>query len=287
MNKSYCEWSSLESSAFEDHLKNCLEIGHTQIKKYFNFQDRKRTIHPKEVLRVPLNLANFNRINPGYQGELITLLDETTDFLAVEKPSGMHGHPLNYDDHENVLSALLAQGHYWIENISSLKHEKALLYRLDSGTSGVLILAKNQNAFNEFEMIEKRYFALVEGKLQRQGSVEHYLSSRGKKGSLVIGVDQDVDKSKHVTLIILSSDYFKNSNTSLLEVKLVTGHRHQIRAQLSLLGHPIVGDTFYGARPNARIFLHAHQYSLIFNGRNYSFTSPMPKSFDSGSLHKK
>ena len=97
-----------------------------------------------------------------------------------------------------------------------------------------------------------------------------------------INVYRDINKTPDSKVIISDSgslcsasfskvSYVQEDNVSLVEIKLKSGYRHQIRAQLSSLGFPIVGDELYGAQACSRVFLHALEYAFEFEGKSYSW----------------
>jgi 23S rRNA-/tRNA-specific pseudouridylate synthase len=107
-------------------------------------------------------------------------------------------------------------------------------------------------------------------------SFTHFFDSREEKGKRVVVRDAGVGTVGELALRPL--EFNSEKNMSLMEVTLTTGLRHQIRAQLAHLGHPLIGDTFYGGRVAARLYLHALNYSLFIEGKTYSWTSK-PNNF--------
>jgi 23S rRNA-/tRNA-specific pseudouridylate synthase len=146
----------------------------------------------------------------------------------------------------------------------------------------VLILAKKEEVFEELrnsfasQAKEKIYLAIVEGELTSLGEKSHHLKGSEAKGSK----QKESEDGTLAKLTLLSSDYNKDEDCSLVKIKLETGLRHQIRAQLSLDGFPIKGDTLYGAKPSDRIYLHALNYSLEYKEKNYSFEDKKAELFN-------
>ena len=137
---------------------------------------------------------------------------------------------------------------------------------MDFGTSGLLILAKSNEKYEEIRsnflniVRNKYYLAVVKGDFKFKGKFEHFLKSSGKSGS-----KQQVFSEKISDSVMGSLQVFKvlyQNGYSLLLVKLQTGLRHQIGAQLSYLGFPIVGDELYGGEKSERMFLHAWRYEI-------------------------
>jgi 23S rRNA pseudouridine1911/1915/1917 synthase len=144
-----------------------------------------------------------------------------------------------------------------------------VVHRLDRPTSGIVLFARTSKALtrmNElFKMREtkKVYWAVVTGvPSQESATLEHYLT-RDEKRNLAKAHLKEVPASK---IAILDYSIIKKLSTyTALEIQLHTGRHHQIRAQLSALGHPIKGDLKYGAkRSNIDGGIHLHARSLSF-----------------------
>lgn len=224
----------------------------------------KRQISDRETLSIPISLSNHSLISPEYTGVDIEVLFEDDKFLVVNKPFGIHGHPLDYKETNTVLNFLRSK--LKGQNFDDFcDKEKGLLYRLDKVTSGVLIFVKSQKDHSimrenfSSSLKRKEYLAIVSGKLSFDDKVEAYFSSSGRKGERM-KVSQAVD-GQFGSMKVFPLNYDKDKNLSLIKVNLETGLRHQIRAHLSFLGFPILGDTMYGGHQSERVFLHAYRYS--------------------------
>ncbi|BCZ18524.1 Pseudouridine synthase RluC [Helicobacter sp. NHP19-012] len=171
------------------------------------------------------------------------------------------------------------------QNVSSFELERThkpyqLCHRLDQSTSGVLLLGlgefykKALEAFKE-RKVYKEYLALVQGVLDKPLSVSKNLSvqkshTEDKKGFVRAFVDKKGKRAlTHITPIKTIGQM------TLLKVVIETGVTHQIRAHLAHLKHPIVGDIFYGAKPNQYFFLHAFKLELL----GLKFQAPLPPYF--------
>lgn len=150
-----------------------------------------------------------------------------------------------------------------------------VVHRIDRPVSGLVIFAKTSKALERLNKmlrdgeIHKTYWALVEGKPEKsEATLENYLVSDGRLNKTFICSPDNPQAKKS----ILSYKTIANGDRyTLLEVNLMTGRKHQIRAQLSGIGHPIKGDLKYGARRSNRdggISLQAHRIS---------FTHPVSK----------
>lgn len=236
----------------------------------------------RATLSLPLNFVNDGEINPEYIGPLIDILYEDENFLVMDKPPNLFVHPLVYDEKNNCLSFLRVHKSAFLKvNLSN--YDRGLLYRLDFETSGVLIYVKNEEVYQalrkNFNIIAKKktYLCLVEGECRLNGSFTHYFSSKDVRGKRVV-VSNDELKGDRGDLFLRPKHYDPKTNTTLMEVDLKSGLRHQIRAQLSHLAHPLRGDLFYGGKEGKRLYLHAFNYQLEFNNKSYSFEVG-PKDF--------
>ncbi len=274
------DFPSVESSLI------ALNISKSQLKKTkFPKKFLEKKIDCKNELEIPLNLLNQGIINPVYIGPKIEVLFEDNEILCVNKPPKVHSHSLYYDKQDNVLSFLreylyLKKTNFCFER----KYEGGLLYRLDFETSGVLFFSKTKENYLEvrknFDKLakSKEYICIVQGQFEETGIHKHHLSAFGpRKNKVRVKENGDLGQGIMETSIL---NYNSSLNLTLLKVKLFTGIRHQIRAQLSFLGFPILGDNLYGGRPEDRCFLHAYKYSILIREKNYQIESKKADLFD-------
>lgn len=145
-----------------------------------------------------------------------------------------------------------------------------VVHRIDRPVEGLVVFARTSKALERLNKmlregeIHKTYHALVEGKVKEsEGYLENYLVSDGRINKTFIAKpgnpDAKLSRLKFKTIAV-------GDRYSLLEINLLTGRKHQIRAQLSNMGHPIKGDLKYGAKrsnPNGGISLQAHKIEFI------------------------
>ena len=215
--------------------------------------------------------ADFRSI--GYQPKLSVVYEDENLLLVDKKP----GVPVHADTHgsrdtliNHVLLYLYNKGEYDPETEHSFT--PALCNRLDQNTGGIVIVAKNAAAGRalyeivKYRQVEKRYLTLVHGSLpQKQATLRAYLKKDAKE-NLVQVVDQPREGFKEI--ITRYRVLREGRGLSLLEIELVTGRTHQIRAHMSHVGHPVAGDLKYGtaARNKGLPFKHQalYAYSLEF-----------------------
>lgn len=204
----------------------------------------------------------------------ITIIYEDESILAVDKPAGLPTHGFSGRDGATLANFLAAQ-RPGILNVGTSRWEPGLVHRLDIETSGVVLIAKTQAAFDALREqfrrreIKKTYLALVWGQPIERGTIELALAhDRGDRRRMV--AVQHPERSTDRRLWRATTHYHVVASAgglSLLEVEMETGVTHQIRVHLSSNGYPIVGDSLYGADyPEsfglARHFLHARRLTL-------------------------
>lgn len=150
------------------------------------------------------------------------------------------------------------------------QHPLHLIHRLDQPASGVILMAKNPKALahlnEQFKdrTIEKTYLAVVKNLPEKEEEeLHHFLLKKGKSNKSIV-VEEGVKGSKEA---ILSYKVIGKSDTyHLLEINLLTGRHHQVRAQLAAIGSPIKGDVKYGfRRSNKDRSIHLHAWKIQFN----------------------
>ena len=255
-----------------------MNIPKSWMKNYLNV--KQLNLSGQEQVELPIDVLMKNHINPIYTGSEMKILHENDDFIVFDKPAGIHSHPLRYDEGDNCLSYLrsVVKGSYL--SVNSENYDRGLLFRLDYETSGVLIYCKEEKIrellfTNRLEAVSlKRYTAVVHGDFSQSGDISIPMKPFGKKGmKMVYSVQGDVGEMKVEKL-----NYNPDNDLSLLKVDLKTGLRHQIRAQLSHLGHPILGDELYGGEVSDRMYLHSTLYEIEFQGLKLQVNS-QPQSF--------
>ncbi len=150
------------------------------------------------------------------------------------------------------------------------RHPLHLIHRLDQPASGVILMAKNPKALahlnEQFKdrTIEKTYLAVVKNLPEKEtDELHHFLLKKGKSNKSIV-VEEETKGSKAA---ILSYKVIGKSDTyHLLEINLLTGRHHQVRAQLAAIGSPIKGDVKYGfRRSNKDRSIHLHAWKIKFN----------------------
>jgi 23S rRNA pseudouridine1911/1915/1917 synthase len=182
---------------------------------------------------------------------------EDDDILVVEKPAGSATHPLAPDETGTLVSGVLARFPD-IRKAGGAKLEPGLLQRLDAGTSGLVMFARNRKAYQfmrrEFEMrrVGKFYRAAVKGEMKRdRGKIDLPLAHHAKEPGRMIVVGPDAKfRGKPLKALTRYRVIERKGGRTLVELELITGVTHQLRVHLAHLGHPVIGDDRYGERPD-------------------------------------
>ncbi len=227
--------------------------------------------------------------NPSIKVQDINIVYEDDYLLAIEKPCGLLVHCGAGKREDTVVDWFCLK--YPDESKKFLDKERpGIIHRLDKDTSGLLLLAKDeetlklmQTIFQERE-IEKYYFALVKGSMQRKyGKIEKPLIRHHKyKNKYKIAISpEDIQNARYAL-----SEYFlieSQDNKSLLKVRIHTGRTHQIRIHLLSIKHPVLGDSLYGDTHKLlpRLALHSSELKFIHPVLNkiISIRSDIPDDF--------
>jgi 23S rRNA pseudouridine1911/1915/1917 synthase len=189
----------------------------------------------------------------------LPVLARRGSWLAVDKPAGTPAHPIHFEEDHTMVNAFLAR-YPEAAQVGDGGLYAGLVHRLDPGTSGVLLFATEQEGWRRARAAfrgreaEKRYVARVHGALRvaQPRALSLFLEARGAR-MRVVGAQEG---GREALTTLLRSEPAADG-TSRVELAIATGVRHQIRATLAQLGHPVVGDTLYGSPPARRIALHA------------------------------
>lgn len=221
----------------------------------------------------------------------LEIVYENHDVLAINKPAGMLSQKAKKEDisaNEYILQYLLESGTITRESLHTFK--PSVCNRLDRNTSGILVAGKTLNglqqmskAFRERSM-EKYYLAIVAGHISKPRRIEGFLKKDGVNNQVTILSEPSNDAKPIITeyrpLKLVGQ-------VTLLEVHLITGRSHQIRAHLASIGHPVIGDTKYGNPRLNREFLKnagvthqlLHAYRL-FLADGTKIQADAPKAFE-------
>ena len=223
----------------------------------------------------------------------VNVIYEDESLLVVDKPAGMVVHPGAGNKKGTLVHALLGRGTTLSMGDTKVKDRPGIVHRLDKETSGLLIVAKNNEAHrklqDQFESrtVTKIYTALVSGRVDfEEGHIEDPLSRHLKIRRKMAVSKSELAKEALTKYRVLERFGF----STLLKVRILTGRTHQIRVHLAHLGHPVLGDELYGKKESApRLCLHASKIEFTHpkTGKMMFFESPLPPEFEAALKEEK
>ncbi len=205
--------------------------------------------------------------------------------IVIDKPVGIAAHPSPGWQGATVVGAIFAAGYQLAT--SGAAERQGVVHRLDVGTSGLMVVAKNEIAYSSLKeqfrqrSVSKVYHALVQGHMDPTvGTIDAPIDRHPREDYRFAVVANGKPSITHYkTLEVFPA-------VTLLEIELETGRTHQIRVHFSALHHPLVGDQTYGSDPAlaqklkiARPWLHAKQLAFTHpgSGQQISFSSDYPE----------
>jgi len=290
MNKSYIVDSSYEGIRIDKWIRNNLgNVPQGLIEKSLRAGkiklNRKKTksstkLNVKDIIdvydvkfkeRIIQKNIKFKPSNEIIKENEDLIIDDNEDFIAVNKESGIAVQG-GTKSKKNLIDIFSKSKIF--ENSKPYS-----VHRLDKDTSGVFIIAKNRDTAKLFtslfrlRKIHKTYLAICYGELEKNKGIfdQDLIRYEGRK--------KIIEKSKTTYKVI-----DKNSNCTLLEMNPITGRKHQLRKQLSLVGHPIYGDNKYTFKKNLKtknkeLMLHSYKIKFIINDKKYTFKALLPNYF--------
>ena len=277
--------SVLESHS-RSQIQKLIADGHVTLDR----REARANLAMREGERVTVDLPDVAPARMAAEALPLEILYQDADVAVLNKPAGMVVHPGAGHASGTLVNALL----HHMPDLSGIGGEKrpGIVHRLDRGTSGVMVIAKNDAAHQELARqfqdreVEKEYVALVWGVVQA-----------GRRIDAAIGRDP-VNRQKMSARARHARDAVTRitrahhmPGVTLCQVAIHTGRTHQIRVHLSAIGHPVVGDSLYGGvrrrvpgdiravQHLERPFLHAER--LVFShprdARRMEFTAPLPE----------
>jgi len=224
----------------------------------------------------------------------LRIIYEDPHVVVLDKPAGMVVHPAAGHSSGTLVNALL----HHVKDLSGIGGEvrPGIVHRLDRGTSGLMVVAKNDRAHQELSRqfadreVEKEYIALVWGLVHAGRRID---SPIGRDPGDRQKMSTRARRARHAVTRVTDARHYKG--VSLLRVAIATGRTHQIRVHLSDIGHPIVGDSTYGGLHRRTVanlravqrlerpFLHSARLAFTHpdDGRRVEFDSPLPLDLQS------
>lgn len=215
---------------------------------------------------------------PDFSQQELPILYEDDDVLVINKPEGLLTHA------KGALSAEFTVAEFVRSRTTDGvgTNRPGIVHRLDRGTSGIIIAAKHGEAKRWLQKqfaqrkVKKMYIALIEGHLEQPSATLNLPIERNprKPQTFRVGGNGKPAETIYQTAQILP-------HHTLLHLRPLTGRTHQLRVHCAYLGHPVVGDVFYGKASKSldRMFLHAAELELTLPNRERKvFYAPLPET---------
>lgn len=269
-------------------LSKALDISRSNMQKLMNSDcvmvsdkavKQNYKIRGNEVFQIEYQPPQPLQVEP--ENIPIDIVYQDSDMIVVNKARGMVVHPAvgNYDG--TLVNALL----YHCHDLSGINGyiRPGIVHRLDKDTSGVMVVAKNDNAHVELaaqiqsKVAVREYLAVVHGVLKSdEGKIETLLGRDAKDRQKMAVVEKNGRNA--ITLYQVEERYKQHT---LVKLQLLTGRTHQIRVHMAYIGHPVVGDPKYLPRKHGFSIkgqaLHSHKLELFdMSGEKRTFIAQMP-----------
>ncbi len=221
----------------------------------------------------------------------IAVLYVDDDLLVLDKPAGLPSHALRADETRTIANFLLAR-YAELAGVGKSALEPGLVHRLDTDTSGVLLVARTPDAYRALRQqftahaVTKEYLALVEGDVTTPGEVRVPIAhDRRNRRKMRVCPRQPAPHARGRAAVTWYRPLQLLHGATLLQVRIATGVMHQIRVHLASIGHPILGDRIYNRTPGRSVpprhLLHACRITFRHprTGERVEVGSPLPPDF--------
>ena len=199
------------------------------------------------------------------------IIAESDDYLFVNKPVGILSQKDDKDSfsiNEVCIGYLLSENKITADSIKKFK--PSVCNRLDRNTGGIITFGKTLagtnilNGMFKDRTVNKYYLTIVKGEVKEKSEVKAYLYKDEKTNKVIVSDSKRNDDYKEIRTAYVPVKYNKDKDITLLSVHLITGKTHQIRAHLSYINHPIIGDIKYGGSYRGRKYQFLYAVRLEF-----------------------
>ena len=263
-------------------IKRLLDEG----KILVNGKKQKPSYKPEVGDIITIEIPEPEEVELKPQDIPIDIIYEDKDIIVVNKPKGMVVHPANGNPDGTLVNAILAKCKDSLSGIGG-EIRPGIVHRLDKDTSGLLIIAKNDQAhINMSKQIQdrkviKKYIALVKGVIGENTATIDMPIARSTKDRKKMAVDKNGKEAITHYKVVQRYDKY-----TLLEIKIDTGRTHQIRVHMAYIGHPVVGDLQYSNGKNEfgieGQMLHSKylEFDHPITGKRLKLEAPLPEYFE-------
>ena len=263
------------------YVKNLIEDQHILVNSN-SIKKAGYIVKENDVIEASIPEAEVLNVEP--EDIPIDIVYEDDDLAVINKPQGMVVHPAPGSYSHTLVNALL----FHLKNLSDINGviRPGIVHRLDKDTSGLLVVAKNNEAHIDLQeqiaskAAKRLYTALVDGVVTKDSGNITTLIDRSTKDRKMMAVSQSKGRIAITNYKVIE----RFPHYTLMEYELKTGRTHQIRVHSKHIGHPIVGDPVYGGSNKFNLngqLLHAFKLEFTHprTKEHMSFTAPIPEYF--------
>ena len=239
-----------------------------------NDKNTKNSYILKEKDKITINDDYSEEINIEKENIPLDIVYEDDYLLVVNKKSGMVVHPAPGNYTNTLVNALM----YHCNNLSNLNGEirPGIVHRIDADTSGLLLVAKNDEVHADLarqiknKTVLRKYIALVKGVIYENTATIDAPIGRDTKDRKKMAVT-DINSKSAITNIKVLERY---KNATLIECTLKTGRTHQIRVHLNYINHPVINDPIYGSKK-----MDDKEFGQMLHAKTIGFIHPITKKY--------
>lgn len=255
------------SALYKAFRKKDIKVNGIRIKETYQtaFQDWVEVYISDEILFGKHH--KISKVKPNQSNAPFSVVFENSHILIVNKRSGILTEPDSAETNASLIEYVQA---YLSEKELLSKGFPALCHRLDRNTGGLVLIAKDSDTLAfllkkiEQREIRKFYRCMVVGKMEKKTALLKSYLIKDAQNSRVSILDRPIQNSQEILTQYSTVSYLPEHHLSILDVELLTGRTHQIRAHLAHIGHPILGDQKYGSSEYNRRFKRHYQALLAY-----------------------
>lgn len=271
-----------EKLRIDKYLINELDYSRSKIQRMINSNNILVNNNPIKT-SYNLHIGDEITINEEYNEVLeikpenipLDIYYEDEYLLVVNKPSGMVVHPAAGNYEKTLVNALMYHCNNNLSNVNG-KIRPGIVHRIDKDTSGLLLIAKNDEVHNDLakqiadKTVTRKYVALVQGVINEDTATIDAPIGRDETDRKKMAVTDKNSKDAVTHLRVLK----RYEKSTLIECNLETGRTHQIRVHLNYIGHPIVNDPVYGYKK-----LDDKEFGQMLHAKTIGFIHPITKKY--------
>ena len=260
-------------------------IENNEVSRKGKFLTKSDRVNTEDYLEITMPAIAVEAQLTATPIENFKVVYDDSDVIVIDKPAGVAAHPSPGWRGPTVIGGVVAAGYQ--VSTSGAAERQGVVHRLDVGTTGLMVIAKNENSYSNLKQqfrdrtVTKVYHALVQGHMDpTEGTIDAPIDRHPREDYRFAVVADGKPSITHYKAL----EFFPA--VSLLEIELETGRTHQIRVHFSALRHPLVGDMTYGADHTiasrleiTRPWLHARELKFIHpaSGSEIAFFSDYPQ----------